>query len=101
MTKAKTKAKKPAAKKSVKPAGGVRKVGVIDTIVKTMSRANGATVAEIVEALKKKFPERDENGMTTTAKIQTSKRSTRREKDEKRGMVYFYEVPAEAEKAAA
>jgi hypothetical protein len=78
---------------------GPRGVGVIAEIVKCMSRAKGANVSETVEHLVKKFPDRNEEGMTTTAKIQLNKKCTSKEKDEKRGMVYSYDED-EAAKAA-
>lgn len=70
--------------------GGVKKVGVIATIVETMSRKSGASVPEIVAVLLKKFPDRDEKGMTSTVRIQANKQSTSKEKDDKRGTVYYH-----------
>lgn len=70
--------------------GGIKKVGVIATIVETMSRKSGASVPEIVAVLMKKFPDRDEKGMTSTVRIQANKQSTSKEKDDKRGTVYYH-----------
>lgn len=71
-----------------------RKVGVIDEIKRMTQRASGASVAEIVESLVKKFPERPVDGMTTTVRIQVQRLPSKlnlkmsKEKDEKRGLVY-------------
>lgn len=89
MTKAKT-SKKPAAKKPAKAKGKKpegRGVGIIDEIKRLMSRANGASSDEIMIALGEKFPDRKPN--IGTVRIQTSKNQTHKEKDEKRGIVYY------------
>lgn len=83
---------KPMAKKrkaGSKGNGVARGPGVIATIVETISRASGASVAEIIEVLKKKFPERKVKAMTTTIKIQAPRNATTTEKSDKRGLVYY------------
>jgi hypothetical protein len=86
---AKKAAAKPAAKSAGKKDGPIKKVGVIDTIVSTMKSKNGASIEEIVAVLKKKFPDRDEKGMTSTARIQANKKCSHKEKDDVRGLLYF------------
>jgi hypothetical protein len=80
------KTKSPAKKKS-KTYGGV---GVFDTITEMISRDKGASIKEISEALAKKFPTREPDGMKATARIQANKRCTSKERDEKRGLVFYY-----------
>jgi hypothetical protein len=63
--------------------------GVIATIVETISRAKGASIEELVAVLSKKFPNRGEDGMRATTRIQANRNCTSKEKDEKRGLVYF------------
>ncbi len=80
------------AKKGKKKSGKTQKPrapGVIAAIVETMSRASGATLDETVAVLSKKFPDRKVKSMTSTAKIQLNKNATSKEKDEKRGLVYY------------
>ena len=69
---------------SAKPKGGV-----IASIVEIISRERGATIDEIVAILSKKFPDRDEVGMAATARVQANANCTSKERDEKRGLVYF------------
>jgi len=65
------------------------KPGVIATIISTISRANGATAEECLEVLKAKFPERDPDGMMKTIGIQASKNAKRKDRTEKRGLIYY------------
>lgn len=53
--------------------------GVIAKIIDTIGRANGASIAD-----------RSADAMRGTARIQASKNSTSREKDEKRGGMVYY-----------
>lgn len=76
-------------KTKTKKAAGDKKPGVIATIIETIGRASGASLDEIVAALKKAFPDRTVKGMTSTAKIQASKHAKRKEKSESRGLVYY------------
>ncbi len=81
-----------AAKKKTngKSKSGVKKEpGVIATIVETMGRASGVTVEEMAGILAKKFPDRKVKSMTSTCKIQLSKNAKSKDKDEKRGLVYY------------
>lgn len=71
--------------KSDKPKGP----GVIATVIEIINRDKGASVEEMVEILSKKFPEREVKGMTSTIRIQANKNNKRKEKDEKRGLVYY------------
>ena len=93
MTTKKAKAKKsvakksPAKKKAATKKNGNGHVGVIDAIVQIMSRETGASAAEILAALKKKFPDR--TPMIGTVRTQVHRHSTKKARDEKRGMVYF------------
>jgi hypothetical protein len=89
---AKKSAKKPAAKKtgSTKRAVSVpKKEGVIASIIEIISRERCASTAEILEVLVKKFPDRDADGMKATIRIQANRNATSKERDEKRGLVYF------------
>jgi hypothetical protein len=84
------KAKKAAAKKvsstaAAKPKGP----GVIETIIATISRERGATVDEVLEILKGKFPDRDPDGMRRTIGIQAPKNCTSKDDDQKRGRVFY------------
>jgi hypothetical protein len=75
-----------AAKKKV----ATRPGGVIATIVEVISKGRGGTINEIVEALSKKFPERNPDSMRKTALIQANRNATSKDKtDEKRGLVYY------------
>jgi hypothetical protein len=85
-------AKKTAAKKngSTKREVSVpKKIGVIASIVETISRERGASTEEILEVLVKKFPDRDADGMKATIRIQANRNATSKERHEKRGLVYF------------
>lgn len=88
---AKKVAKKKAASNSRKAAGngGGRGVGVIAAIVEGISRKQGASQDELVTILTKKFPDRDAEGMRGTVKIQANRNAKKKEKDEKRGLVYY------------
>lgn len=63
--------------------------GVIATILETMSRDKGATADEMLAVLVKAFPDREADGMRKTVLIQASKNCTSKERDERRGLVYF------------
>lgn len=78
--------KKSAAPKATKASKGP---GVISTIIETISRDRGASKDEILEVLVKKFPERDADGMAKTVVIQANKNATSKERDEKRGLIYY------------
>ena len=80
-TKSKT-AKKTGVKKERKP-------GVIAAVIDMISRDNGATIAQIVAVLVKKFPDRKEKSMTSTAKIQANKNATSKDKNASGDVVYF------------
>lgn len=84
--KAKTKT---ASKKKSNGAGGNKGVGVIATILEAMGRDRGATAEEMVAILTKKFPDRKAEGMTSTVKIQAARNAKKKDKDEKRGLVYY------------
>lgn len=71
VAKEKVKSSKKAASKDKE--GFPRKVGVIDTIVNTLKTGTSkkpVTKADILKALMKKFPDRDEKGMKSTINIQ-------------------------------
>ena len=85
----KTAAKKPIAKKATNGNGAAKGPGVIATIVETISRDRGASADEIVEILTGKFKDRDPDGMRKTVRIQAAKNATSKDRDEKRGLVYF------------
>ncbi len=63
--------------------------GVIATIVNTISRAKDASIDEIVEVLVKTFPDRDADGMKATTRNQANRNCTSKERDEKRGLIYY------------
>jgi hypothetical protein len=63
--------------------------GVIASIVEVISREKGGTIEEIVTVLSKRFPDRDETGMTNTARVQANANCTSKERDAKRGLVYY------------
>jgi hypothetical protein len=106
-SKAKTaKAAKTAGKaKASRAKGGVKKVGVIDSILESICAENGASMKEICDKLEKKFPDRERKSMETTARIQVTRLPKRlnftlkKTKDEKRGLVY--KAPVSALKTAA
>jgi hypothetical protein len=95
--KAKTKKAKP---EKTKPVKSTKKktepreprVGVIATVVETISRAQGASIPEIMAVLIKRFPDRAEKGMKATTGIQVSKHCTSKINDDKRGIVYYRKV---------
>jgi hypothetical protein len=66
-----------------------KKKGVIATIIETISRAKGASVEEVVAVLIKAFPDRDADSMRGTVRIQCAKNCTSKDKDDKRGLVYY------------
>ena len=78
----KSKPKKTAAPKAKGP-------GVIGTIIETISRDRGATADEMLAVLVKAFPDRKADGMRKTVLIQASKNCTSKERDEKRGLIYY------------
>jgi hypothetical protein len=73
------------------------KPGVINTVVETISRPQGASIHEIVAILSRRFADREADKMAATARVQVSKHASRKQRDEKRGLVYF----KKARKAAA
>lgn len=83
------KAAKSGAKKSAPKAAGPKGEGVIATIIKTISRASGASASELVEILTAKFPDREPDSMRKTVMIQANKNAKRKEDSEKRGRVYY------------
>lgn len=86
MTAKKPKAKKTVAAKTNETAKGP---GVIKTIVETISRDRGATTEECLAVLVKEFPDREADGMRKTVLIQANKNCTSKERDDKRGLVYY------------
>jgi hypothetical protein len=87
----KTAVKKTVAKKVAKTKSGTpaNKPGVIAMIVEIISRETGASAQEILAVLVRKFPDREPAGMRKTIGIQASRNASSKEKDEKRGIVYF------------
>lgn len=83
-----TAAKKKVAKKEVKSAPASRP-GVISTIIEVISRQHGASIEEVLAVLVKKFPDREPDAMKATCRIQCAKNATSKDRDEKRGLVYF------------
>ena len=81
-----TKSKK--AKKS-SANGGTAKPGVIATIVETIGRPTGASINELVAVLSKQFPDREPDGMRATCRIQANANARRKDRTEKRGLVYY------------
>lgn len=63
--------------------------GVIATIVATISRSQGASAEEGLAVLTKTFPQREPKGMLSTFRIQANRHCTKKDKDEKRGLVYY------------
>ena len=63
--------------------------GVIASIIEVISREKGGTIEEIVAVLSKRFPDRDETGMTNTARLQANNNCTTKARIEGRGLVYF------------
>jgi len=74
-------------KRVAKPRQGGRP-GVIATIAELLKTKGGVTIDEIVARLAKAFPDRDADGMRTTAKIQVKRQGAKRRDDEKRGAVW-------------
>ena len=86
----KSKAKKSVKKSTVKKiANGIARPGVVQAIINLISRETGASANEILAALVRKFPARDPEKMRNTIQTQTSRHATKRDRDEKRGLVYF------------
>lgn len=77
------------AKSNGNGAAAPRGPGVISTIVEAMGRKSGVTVEEVVAILAKKFPDRKQKSMTSTAKIQLAKNAKTKEKTEGRGLIYY------------
>jgi len=91
----KSKAKKSVAKKSTngaarRPVAILKKVGVIATIVKTISRDRGASKNEILDILTKCFPDRVPEQMRATIGIQANRYAKKKGEDEKRSGVIYY-----------
>jgi hypothetical protein len=63
--------------------------GVIATIVETISREKGGTIAEIVAILSKRFPDRNPDSMRVTSRIQANTHCTSKEKTDARGLIYY------------
>lgn len=61
------------AKSKVPKAPKEARDGVIKTILTCMQQDGGASAEEIIEVLKKKFPEKKADGMMTTIRIQVSR----------------------------
>lgn len=92
--KAKAKGAKRAAKADGKKSKGEaipRGHGVIATVLETLGNSGkkGATVTEMLAVLIKAFPDRDPEAMTKTIRIQMSRNEATKDKDEKRGIVYY------------
>jgi hypothetical protein len=83
----KTSPKKKSVAKRAAKTNGTGHVGTIDVIVATISRDKGATVQECLAVLKSKFPDREL--MIGTVRTQVHRHSTKSERDEKRGLIYF------------
>lgn len=85
---AKVKAKVVGADKKAKTADAApRGVGIIAAIITACKAPGGATIAEIMAALTKQFPER--KASKVTAQIQANKNATTKERVEGRGLVYY------------
>ena len=63
--------------------------GVIATIIETMSRDRGAAADEMLAVPVKAFPDREPDGMRKMVLIQAGKNFTSKERDEKRGLIYY------------
>lgn len=86
------KTKKTAAKKTngkTKTAKAPRAPGVIATIIETIKRDRGANREEILAVLEKKFPNRKPDSMANTINIQANRNAKKKDRDEKRGLVYY------------
>jgi hypothetical protein len=82
-------AKKAKATKKTAAPKAAKGPGVIATIIDCISKEKGATADEIVAVLVKTFPDREEAGMRKTTIIQANRNCSSKDKDEKRGLVYF------------
>ena len=89
MATTKSKAKKSAAKKPAAKTNGNAKPGVIATIIETISRPTGASMDELITILTKRFPDRKPASMAKTCSIQANANAKSKDRDEKRGLVYF------------
>lgn len=87
-TKSKRKATK--SKTKSKSGNGAGKPGVIATIAEFITRTRGATIEELGDHLKSKFPDRKRDSMIATCRIQAPKHAKKTEKDEKRGGTVYY-----------
>ena len=87
--KAKKSVKKSTASKEAVANGSTAKPGVIATIVETISRSQGASMNELVAILSKKFPDRKPDSMRKTCGIQANANAKKKDRDEKRGLVYY------------
>jgi hypothetical protein len=85
----KARATKAPKKKSSNGSGKPKGPGVIATIIETMQRDRGASADEIVAVLVKKFPDRKAKSMLSTVKIQANRNAKKKDKDDKRGIVYY------------
>lgn len=88
-TKTKSKAKSAKRASNGNGNGAKRGVGVIATIIETISRDRGGSLEEILAVLTKKFPDREAEGMTRTVRIQANKNARKKDRDDKRGLVYY------------
>lgn len=66
-----------------------RRPGIIACIMSMMSRKEGASWAEMLVELERRFPDRESKGMLSTIKIQSKKLCTKKRDDKKRGAVYY------------
>lgn len=76
-------------RKANKPPKPKKGPGIVATVIATISRPEGASIAEIMLVLKEHFPHKAVKGMTTTAKIQSKKNATTTKEDKKRGKVFY------------
>jgi hypothetical protein len=87
--KAKSVAKKNGVAKAKAEARAAKGPGVIATIIETIKRDRGATAEEIVAILVKRFPDRKAKSMHSTVKIQANKNAKKKDRDDKRGLIYY------------
>lgn len=66
-----------------------KRPGIIAFIMEMMQAERGASRAEMVAALVKRFPDREVRGMTSTVGIQSRKLATRTEEIVGRGKVFY------------
>lgn len=92
MTAKRKKTEAPAAKTKSKTNPRNKGVGVIATIIATISGAKGATADEILAVLKKAFPDRNADGMAATVRIQANRNADHKTKDEDGSVRYFGKV---------